>query len=249
MQLKLRYLLLPFLTMAFSCLTAFAQGQTTTPTVYTDKADYLPGETVIIEGDGWKAGEQVKLEIDHSTVTHGNTVLNATADDKGHIYNNEFVIQPQHLHESFNLTATGLSSGLTAQTTFTDATVTISADRNWTDQPIGENDDVVVINGKTLTINVSNAKCASIRLGTGTSSPNLGNGTLKFNANSQLTCTSDVTIGGSSYKGSLDMSLGGILIIGGSFTAPNLNTFSAGTGTIEYNGSGSQSILEGISYN
>ena len=52
-------------------VTVFGQ---TTPTVYTDKSDYQPGEVVIIEGDGWQSGETVKLEIDHSTVTHGNTI-------------------------------------------------------------------------------------------------------------------------------------------------------------------------------
>ncbi|WP_165760456.1 immunoglobulin domain-containing protein, partial [Niastella populi] len=90
------------------------------PTVYTDKADYQPGEVVIIEGDGWRPGEQVKLEIDHSTITHGNTVLYATADDRGHIRNEQYVIQAIHWGESFILTATGMSSGFTATTTFTD---------------------------------------------------------------------------------------------------------------------------------
>ncbi|MCS3798437.1 hypothetical protein GGD38_003807, partial [Chitinophagaceae bacterium OAS944] len=95
-------------------------GQTI-PTVYTDKLDYQPGEVVIIEGDGWRPGEQVKLEIDHSTITHGNTILYATADVNGHIRNDEFTIQSFHLGENFTLTATGISSGFTATTTFTDA--------------------------------------------------------------------------------------------------------------------------------
>ncbi|HEY1202498.1 MAG TPA: MBG domain-containing protein, partial [Niastella sp.] len=95
-------------------------GQTI-PTVYTDKLDYQPGEVVIIEGDGWRPGEQVKLEIDHSTITHGNTILYATADVNGHIRNDQFIIQSFHLGENFTLAATGLSSGLTATTTFTDA--------------------------------------------------------------------------------------------------------------------------------
>ncbi|MBC6610420.1 T9SS type A sorting domain-containing protein [Hymenobacter sp. BT507] len=102
-----------------SAVSAFAQAAT----VYTDKADYLPGDVVTIEGNGWQAGEQVKLEIDHSTISHGNTVLSATADDNGHILNTEYVIQDIHLGESFTLAATGLSSGLTAQTAFTDGNV------------------------------------------------------------------------------------------------------------------------------
>jgi uncharacterized protein YjdB len=109
-----------FATIFLGLSAVNAQSTDANATVYTDKADYLPGETVIIEGDGWEAGEQVKLEIDHSTVSHSNTVLYATADANGHIYNNEFLIKEIHLDEFFTLLATGQSSGLTAQTTFTD---------------------------------------------------------------------------------------------------------------------------------
>jgi len=98
---------------------AFAQNAT----VKTDKADYLPGDVVLITGDGWQAGEQVKLEIDHSTISHGNTALYAIADNNGHIYNNQYIIQQIHLGESFVLVASGSSSGLTARTTFTDGNV------------------------------------------------------------------------------------------------------------------------------
>ncbi|MCC3156661.1 YDG domain-containing protein [Hymenobacter sp. 15J16-1T3B] len=110
-------LLLSFLT----SLNALAQ----VANVYTDKPDYLPGDIVVIEGNGWQPGEEVRLEIDHSTITHGNTVLTAMADPNGHIYNDQFVIQPIHLGEAFTLAATGQSSGLTAQTTFTDGDATL----------------------------------------------------------------------------------------------------------------------------
>lgn len=106
--------LLVITIMLFASFGALAQ------TVTTDKDDYLPGDVVQITGDGWQAGEQVKLVIDHSTVTHGNTVLYATADDDGHIFNDQYVIQEYHLGESFVLLATGGSSGNTAQATFTD---------------------------------------------------------------------------------------------------------------------------------
>ncbi|WP_205510691.1 MBG domain-containing protein [Longitalea arenae] len=111
-------MLVILIAMLFSVRTV---GQTTNATVYTDKADYQPGEVVIIEGDGWLPGEPVKLDIDHSTVTHGNTVLYATADANGHIRNEQYIIQPFHLGESFVLTATGMVSAQTAKTTFTDA--------------------------------------------------------------------------------------------------------------------------------
>ncbi len=115
-----RWVFSVWLLLCFLASNAAVFGQTAT--VYTDKADYLPGEIVIIQGDGWQAGEQVRLEIDHSTISHGNTVLYATAND-GHIYNNEYLIQDIHFGESFILYATGLTSGLKAQATFTDGQI------------------------------------------------------------------------------------------------------------------------------
>jgi uncharacterized protein YjdB len=109
-----------FATIFLGLSAVNAQSTDANASVYTNKSDYSPGETVIIEGEGWQAGEQVKLELDHSTVSHGNTILYATADTNGYINNEEYIIQPIHLGESFILTATGQSSGLTAQTTFTD---------------------------------------------------------------------------------------------------------------------------------
>ena len=35
-------------------------------TVTTDKADYAPGETVVISGTGWTANQEVALHIDDS---------------------------------------------------------------------------------------------------------------------------------------------------------------------------------------
>src|SRR5687768_1355628 len=95
-----RYGFLLFLFFSFF-LTAGAFAQTAT--VYTNKPDYLPGDIVVIEGDGWKPGEQVKLDVDHSTISHGNTILYATADATGHIYNNQYIIQQIHLGELFIL--------------------------------------------------------------------------------------------------------------------------------------------------
>ena len=94
---------------------------TTDPTVMTDKQDYVPGETVLITGSGWEPGETVALELVETPLIHPAEMLYAIADDAGNITNAEYVIQDHDLGQSFTLTATGLSSGLTAQTTFTDA--------------------------------------------------------------------------------------------------------------------------------
>ncbi len=88
-------------------------------TVTTDKDDYYPGETVLITGSGWEAGEDVRLHI-ISDCGCTNVTFITTADVAGNIYCNEFLIEDMHLGATFWLTATGLSSGLTAETTFTD---------------------------------------------------------------------------------------------------------------------------------
>ncbi|MCX7993891.1 MAG: HYR domain-containing protein, partial [Fimbriimonadales bacterium] len=95
---------------------ALAQAQAT---VTTDKADYYPGETVIITGTGWEPGETVLLTIESSFGHYYE--LSAIADAQGEIYNDEFIIQPNHLGAVFLLTAIGQSSGQVATTTFTDA--------------------------------------------------------------------------------------------------------------------------------
>ncbi|MGH7511757.1 MAG: YDG domain-containing protein [Gemmatimonadales bacterium] len=103
-------------------------------TVTTDRDDYVPGDTVTITGAGWDPAETVRLTI-HEEVTpsiHPDDVLSTVADGAGHILNHEFPIDSADLGIRFTLTATGLTSGKTAQATFTDlpriaAAVTVGA--------------------------------------------------------------------------------------------------------------------------
>ena len=90
-------------------------------TVTTDKDDYVPGDTVTVTGAGWTPAETVRLLIHEDSTGHPDRTLSAVADDAGHILNHEFAIDSSHIGVRFWLTATGLTSGKTAQTTFTDA--------------------------------------------------------------------------------------------------------------------------------
>ncbi|HXF48904.1 MAG TPA: HYR domain-containing protein [Verrucomicrobiae bacterium] len=101
---------------AFGLAGAFGQA-----TVTTDKMDYHPGDTVIITGSGWQAGETVLLEIVESPFIHPAETLFAVASGSGDIYNNQYIIQLHDLGQTFTLTAIGQSSGMTASTMFTDA--------------------------------------------------------------------------------------------------------------------------------
>ena len=91
-------------------------------TIATDKLDYSPGDTVRITGTGWQPGEQVRLTLTEDPESHGPRQWEVTADSAGNIADASFSPEEHHFGTSFTLTALGLSSGLTAQTTFTDGT-------------------------------------------------------------------------------------------------------------------------------
>lgn len=92
-------------------------------TVTTDKTDYQPGETVIITGSGWAAGETVRLAVRRESSEAADANLSAVADEYGNILNREFTVGREHVGASFTLTATGQSSGRTATARFTDGFV------------------------------------------------------------------------------------------------------------------------------
>ena len=102
---------------------------TSVVTVVTDKPDYLPDDYVLVTGSGWLPGETVKLDFNETlfdpplqqTITYYTV-----ADSEGNIRDIQYLIEMRHLGASFILKATGQTSGLTAQTTFTDGTVTIT---------------------------------------------------------------------------------------------------------------------------
>jgi len=93
--------------------------------------------------------------------------------------------------------------------------------------------------GATVVVNVNNAICSSIRIGVGTNST----GTLSFNSGTVLTVVGNITLGTNGQrKASVNMNSGGILKIGGTISVANLNVFAGGSGTVEYNGNGPQTV-------
>ena len=97
-------------------------GESVIATVSTDREDYSPGETVVVTGGGWEPGETVTL-LFHEDVepqVDPDVTLSAVANDEGQILNQEYVIDEEDVGIQFILTATGQTSGRTAQTTFTD---------------------------------------------------------------------------------------------------------------------------------
>lgn len=93
-------------------------------TVTTDRQDYSPGDTVTVTGAGWDPGETVSMTLHEDPLVHGDRTLSAVADASGHIFNNSFHPEEHDFGVRFVLTATGATSGRTAQTTFTDGNKT-----------------------------------------------------------------------------------------------------------------------------
>jgi hypothetical protein len=108
----------------FACAgCALAQASVT-----TDQSDYPPGATVTITGSGFQPGETVQLQVlridldENSGPEHDPWPV--TADGNGNFQTTWYVTYDE-AGATLQLTATGLTSGLTAQTTFTDsATIT-----------------------------------------------------------------------------------------------------------------------------
>jgi len=73
-------------------------------TVTTNKTDYAPGETVVISGSEWLAGETVRLILHRDNDTP-DTVLSAVAGADGKISNSDYVVQASDLNLAFLLTA------------------------------------------------------------------------------------------------------------------------------------------------
>lgn len=97
------------------------------PSVLTDHADYSPGSTVSISGTGFQPAEAVRLQILRIDVPDNNgpehQPWQVNADDQGDFLA-AWLVTSHEAGATLELTATGLASGLTAQTVFTDAAIT-----------------------------------------------------------------------------------------------------------------------------
>ena len=106
------------LTIGFACR---AQAQ---PSIATDQADYPPGSTVTITGSGFQAGESVQCQVlrididENAGFEHDPWQFAADADGN---FTTTWYVTEDEAGALLQLTGLGLSSGLTAQTTFTDA--------------------------------------------------------------------------------------------------------------------------------
>jgi hypothetical protein len=89
------------------------------PTIMTDQPDYPPGSQVTITGAGWSPNEPVSVVV-HESDNDADTLLGESADASG-AFTDTFQIQTNDGGVKFLMTATGATSGWTAQNKFTDA--------------------------------------------------------------------------------------------------------------------------------
>ena len=102
-----------------------ANGGGSGPTLATDKPDYLPGDTVSFTGASWAPGDTVTITVHEDPQwSNPDRTVSAVADANGNLRSHDFVVQPRDFGVTFTATAVGNPSGLIAQITFTDGTIT-----------------------------------------------------------------------------------------------------------------------------
>ena len=124
-MLRKRLLLLAVLPlMAFVPGKALAQAP---PRVVIDRADYAPGSTVYIFGTGFAPGEGINLQVLRIDLPANDgpehQPWQAKANEMGD-FASTWLVTPDEAGATLQLTATGLASGLSAHTVFTDSAIT-----------------------------------------------------------------------------------------------------------------------------
>jgi hypothetical protein len=109
------------LVCVWALFTLSLGGSAAAQSITTDKTDYVPGSIVTVTGSGFQPDELVTLVFSETPPYNPDVTLSSTADDSGAFTNGAFVVPANADLTSFTVVATGVSSGLTAQTTFTDA--------------------------------------------------------------------------------------------------------------------------------
>src|SRR3954465_2320842 len=94
--------------------------------VWSDKADYAPGELVTLSGGHWQAGESVQISVNDDAGSTWSRNVDVTADAGGNITDQFYL--PDWFVAQYSVKATG-SAGAGAATSFTDGNIDISPSR------------------------------------------------------------------------------------------------------------------------
>ncbi len=94
--------------------------------VQTDKADYAPGEVIVITGGGWDPGEAVALLLHEEPTIHPDRRVTVIADASGNIFDNQFMQDAHDRGVMLQLTAKGKDSGLRTEAAFGNPSASLS---------------------------------------------------------------------------------------------------------------------------
>jgi hypothetical protein len=119
------------------------------PQVWSDKADYAPGETVTLSGANWAPGEAVHIRVNDDAGQTWSRDVDVTAADDG-TFIDQFNL-PTLFVAVYSVTATGASSG-TATWSFTDGDIRVRAGR----PPANTNMAVTIAAGDLKTFSSNN---------------------------------------------------------------------------------------------
>jgi PKD domain/K319L-like, PKD domain len=100
--------------------TGWASDPVAIPSISSDKADYAPGETVVLTGEGWQPGESVTIRVEDEEGMSWSREVSVAADEEGQL-RDEFPL-PEWFVATYRVTAAGEASGV-AITSFTDGNV------------------------------------------------------------------------------------------------------------------------------
>jgi len=108
--------------LAFASSSNAAVESPPPPSVWSDKADYAPGELVTLSGADWAPGEAVHIRVNDDAGETWRRDVDVTADESGALAD-QFNL-PDWFVAVYTVTATGATSG-TATWSFTDGNVNI----------------------------------------------------------------------------------------------------------------------------
>src|SRR5206468_2138560 len=92
------------------------------PAIWSDKADYSPGEHVVLSGNNWQPGESVHVTVNDDAGSTWNRDVDVTADDTGSI-TDEFDL-PSWFVAKYTIHASD-AAGSVATYDFTDGNVKV----------------------------------------------------------------------------------------------------------------------------
>ncbi|WP_299708600.1 MBG domain-containing protein [uncultured Pontibacter sp.] len=121
---KLLFVVSLMTSLSFVGVNAF---DTYSPTVTSDKEDYSPGQTAIIEGYGWTKDDFVDVHLEEDPAHDHHHEYHDTKVDENGYWRIEYPIEDRHLGVKFTVIVDGKQSGDQATTTFTDGNLTLQA--------------------------------------------------------------------------------------------------------------------------